>query len=570
MHTASAAFLDALNEAGVSHIFANFGSDHPPIIERLAEARTTGEKMPKVITCPSEMVALSAAHGFAQVTGQAQVVLVHVECGTQSLAGAVHNAARGRIPVLIFAGASPFTQEGELPGTRNEHIHWLQDVFDQRGLVRGYVKYENELRTGKNIKQLVFRALQFAHSDPRGPVYLVGAREVMEEAVEPQSVDPAQFPRLSTPALAPDDVATIVDALVRARRPLVVTSYLGRSAAAVEQLVALCERLAIGVHESVPNYVNFPSDHPLYQDNQWNEPEQSRALAEADTVLVLDSDVPWIAVVNKPRADALIFHIDADPLKQQMPLFYIGARRSIRADSAVALRQLNDHLAGTKIDEQAVTERRAHYAAQHEARRQRLLAREGLTGNVLTPAYLTAQVRRRLDDNTIVLNEGITNYHTIVDHLASRRAGAMIASGAGSLGWNGGAAIGVKLARPDKTVVALTGDGSYLFSIPSAVHWMARKYETPFVQIVYNNGGWRAPRLSTLSVHPHGFASKTRDLGLSFDPSPDYAGIAAAAGGALARTVRHPAELDEALDAAFDAVRRQGRAAVVDVVLPST
>src|SRR3984885_7510588 len=146
MYTSSSAFLEALNEAGVSHIFANWGSDHPALIEAIAEARFHGRKVPAVITCPNEMVALSAAHGFAQITGRAQAVVVHVECGTQSLGGAVHNAANGRVPALIFAGVSPITQEGELTGTRNEYVQWIQDVFDQRGLVRGYVRYENEIR----------------------------------------------------------------------------------------------------------------------------------------------------------------------------------------------------------------------------------------------------------------------------------------------------------------------------------------------------------------------------------------------------------------------------------------
>src|SRR5215475_12191347 len=154
MYTASTALIEALHEAGVSYIFANLGSDHSATIESLAEASATGRPAPKLVTSPNEMVALSAAHGFAQVAGRAQAVLVHVECGTQALAGAVHNAAKGRIPVLIFAGASPFTQEGEIRGSRNEFIQWIQDVPDQRGLVRGYVKYENDIRSGRNIKQL--------------------------------------------------------------------------------------------------------------------------------------------------------------------------------------------------------------------------------------------------------------------------------------------------------------------------------------------------------------------------------------------------------------------------------
>ena len=119
MPTAATAFLNALHEAGVSYIFANLGTDHPPIVESLAEANVTGRPVPQLITCPHEMVALSAAHGYAQATGRAQAVVVHVDVGTQSLGGAVHNAAKGRVPVLLFAGTSPFTQEGELLGSRN-------------------------------------------------------------------------------------------------------------------------------------------------------------------------------------------------------------------------------------------------------------------------------------------------------------------------------------------------------------------------------------------------------------------------------------------------------------------
>ncbi|MES1202686.1 MAG: thiamine pyrophosphate-binding protein, partial [Pseudomonadota bacterium] len=139
-YTGGAALIDALQELGVEFIFANFGSDHPAVVESIAGARAGRKPMPRVITCPNEMVGLSAAHGFGSVTGRPQAVLVHVECGTQALAGAVHNAAKGRIPVFIFAGASPLTQEGELKGSRNEFIHWIQDVHDQRGIVRGYMR----------------------------------------------------------------------------------------------------------------------------------------------------------------------------------------------------------------------------------------------------------------------------------------------------------------------------------------------------------------------------------------------------------------------------------------------
>jgi acetolactate synthase-1/2/3 large subunit len=566
-YTASTAFLDALVEAGVDYIFANLGSDHPALIESLAAAKVTGRKAPTLITCPNEMVALSCAHGFAQASGRGQAVFVHVECGTQSLAGAVHNAAKGRVPVLIFAGASPFTQEGELPGSRNEFIQWIQDVFDQRGLVRGYVKYENELRTGHNVKQIVHRAMQFAHSDPRGPVYLVGAREVMEQRIAPATVDPAGFAPIAPAALSGDAVSMILEALRGAERPLVVTSYLGRNPRAVAPLVELCRALGIGVLESVPNYVNFPQDDPLYQGNHWNHPYQNAALASADFILVIDSDVPWIPTVSRPADGATIFHIDVDPLKQQMPLWYIPARQAFRVDAETALRQLLNTIGPHDADEVRVAKRVRHWAALSERRSAELAAREA-PGAEISAEYLVSRLRPLIDANTHVVNETITNYHAVIDHLRLTRPGAMWASGGGSLGYNGGAAIGAKLALPEKTIVALTGDGSYMFSQPSTVHWIARQYGTPFVQVIFNNRGWRAPKFSTLALHPDGYASRANELGTSFDPPPDYGAIAAAAGRSFARKVMRPEEVDPALAEAFRVVREERRCAVLDVWLP--
>ena len=237
---------------------------------------------------------------------------------------------------------------------------------------------------------------------------------------------------------------------------------------AVTELVRFCSRLGVGVLESVPSFVNYPHNDPLYQGNHWNHPFQNRALAEADVILVIDSDVPWIPTVSRPRDVAAIYHIDVDPLKESMPLWYIKARQSFEADAATALRQLNAHLdRRRRSTSEAAERRRRHFAERHRERTAELDRREAADGDVITPEYLTACVRRQIGGEAIVLNEGITNYPAICDHIARAKPGTIFASGGGSLGWNGGAAIGMKLAAPEKTVVALTGDGSYMFSVPS-------------------------------------------------------------------------------------------------------
>jgi len=129
-YTASAAFLDTLIASGVKYLFVNLGTDHPGLVEVFAHASMTKRKdFPRVLTCPNEMVALTIAHTYAQVTGECQAVLLHVETGTLAMAGALHNATKARVPVLIWAGASPSTIEGEVLGGRTEFIQFQQEYF---------------------------------------------------------------------------------------------------------------------------------------------------------------------------------------------------------------------------------------------------------------------------------------------------------------------------------------------------------------------------------------------------------------------------------------------------------
>lgn len=98
------------------------------------------------------MVAMSMADGYARYTNQPQCVIIHVDVGTQGLGAAVHNASCGRAPVLVFAGLSPYTIEGEYRGSRTEYIHWVQDVPDQKQIVAQYCRYTGEIKRGKNVK----------------------------------------------------------------------------------------------------------------------------------------------------------------------------------------------------------------------------------------------------------------------------------------------------------------------------------------------------------------------------------------------------------------------------------
>jgi acetolactate synthase-1/2/3 large subunit len=568
-YTTASALMDALQEAGVSYIFSNLGSDHPAIIESWAQAKEKKRTLPQIILCPHEMVALSAAQGYAEATGQPQAVLVHVDCGTLNLGGAVHNVSKGRVPVLIFSGTSPITQEGEMIGSRNESIHWLQDVFDQRGSVREYMKYTNEIRTGKNVKQLVFRALQMAQSEPKGPVYLMASREVLEEEVEPKSLDLRGWQPIAPSALPPDQVSEIAEQLLHAQKPLIVTSYLGRNRQAINELIRLAERLAIPVLEASPKYVNFPASHAMHVGYVWHQQEQNNILSEADFILVLDSDVPWIPLVNKPSETCKVYYIDVDPLKERTPLWYIPSHGFFRADTHIALKQLNDYLdQHSPVNDDEISQRKNIIAKIHYELREDWKLKEQNRGDHISAEWLTACIRQAIGEDSIVINETVTYFDVVSKHLPRNKPGTLFTSGASALGWSGGGALGMKLAHPEQLVVSLVGDGTYMLSQPTTVYWMSRKYNLPILTVIYNNEGWRGPKLSTLGVHPNGVAYHTNQFPVDFSPSAHLADVAKAAGNAYAKTIEDPNELLEELHKAVRIVRN-GQSAVLDVRLPN-
>lgn len=533
------------------------------------------------------MVALSMADGYARISGTPQCVLVHVDVGTQGLGAAVHNASCGRTPVFIFAGLSPITQEGELPGSRTEFIHWIQDMPDQKQIVSQYCRYTGELKTGKNVKQVVNRALQFATSSPQGPVYMVGSREVMEEEITPYKVNQKHWGPVLPSALTEDAVEDIASHLVSAKNPLVIVGQTGRQRQAVTELVALADTIpGLSVIDTSVSEMCFPADHPSFLGVAYGQHE---AISAADVILIADCDVPWIPTLCKPSSSAVIFHIDVDPLKQQMSLFYIPSQGTYRADCGRAFRQLHQHISRNKafvrtLASPEYTARRAALKSSHKERIKSLERQARPLPGINAPLkaeYLFSQLRKTCPVDTIWCVEAVSLAPAAANHIRPTIPFSWLNCGAGGLGWSGGAALGIKLASDDqnggknkgKFICQIVGDGTFLFGVPSTVYWIARRYSIPVLTIVLNNKGWNAPRSSLLKVHPNGAGSKrtNEEMNISFAPTPDYVGIArAAAGGQLwTNRARSVEELGRVLPEAVKAVSN-GTGAVIEAQLDGT
>ncbi|MGH6750778.1 MAG: thiamine pyrophosphate-requiring protein, partial [Bradyrhizobium sp.] len=408
-HSTAHYFLEGLVDLGVEYIFANLGTDHVSLIEEMARWDKDGRKHPEMILCPHEVVAVHMAGGYALATGRAQAVLVHVDAGTANACMAIQNLFRYRLPVLLFAGRAPHTLHGELTGSRDTYVHFVQDPFDIASIVRPYVKWEYSLPSGVVVKEALARAGAFAHSDPPGPVYMMLPRETLaeewDEAAMP-SYPPARYGSVQAGGVEPVRAEAIAQALMAAENPVAFAAYLGRKPQAVAVLERLARTTGIRVAEFNSIDLNIPQDSPCFAGS-----DPLPLLEHADLGLLLDSDVPFVPQYAK-RVDAIKWiQIDIDPLKADFPMWGFPTDIRVQGDCAVVLQQVLDAVEARADDayRRQVAERIASWSGAREAlakRRAAASANPGTSG-AINPSHLFSVLNTKLKQDDIIVNEAI-------------------------------------------------------------------------------------------------------------------------------------------------------------------
>ncbi len=560
--TTAEAYLELLRDRGIEYFLGNAGTDFAPLVEAFATLEAEGRPAPRPLVVPHEFVAVSMGHGYYLGSGRPLAVMVHVTVGTGNASTPIISASRANVPILMSAGRTPITEEG-LPGARDLHIHWAQESFDQAAMLREYVKWDYELRNPVQLESVVDRALEVMLAAPQGPVYLTLPREVL--ASRPPALTVTSPSRRQVAGERFPDPARIEEAgrlLARASSPLILVSAGGRDPRAVAALVELAEAGGIGVVEADPIYLNFPHDHPLhlgYNQSGATDP----ALAEADAVLVVEADVPWYPSIQKPPAGAPIIHLGVDPFFSRYPMRSYPCDVPIAATPAAALPLLAEAVR-RHADAGAVAARSARVAAEHRRRRAawEAVATEQASRSTIGFAWVARAIQDLLDEDTVVVNEyPLDRRYTSFNH-----AGTYIASPHSSgLGFGLGAALGVKLARPESMVIATLGDGAYFFSQPVSCHFVERAHQLPILTVIFNNQRWEAVKRSVLSLYPDGRAKSTDRFPLSdLTPSPRFEEIVKAVDGHGER-VERPGDVGPALKRGLAAVR-EGRPALLNVL----
>ncbi len=548
--------LRRMKALGVDYVFGNAGTDFPPIIE--AFARATGDALPQPVLVPHETVAVGMAHGHYLATGRAQSAMVHVNVGLANALMGLLNAATDNAPMLMCSGRTPVTERGRL-GSRSRPIHWGQEMRDQAAMVREAVKWDYELRYPEQAEAVVERALAIANSDPAGPVYLSLPREVL---AAPAPETPALATRLQpTRAGAPRaEAVAAAAALVReATNPVIIAQRLPVRGD-WRALADLAVRFALPVVDFWAARNVIATDHPMHAGG---DPQEW--LADADVVITVDAQVPWMIDEKNAGWGAKIIAIGADPLFQRVPVRSFPVDVALAGDAVLGLKALTQALAPLAEEGKAAIERRWAMVSQRGAARRAAAGERAAkgAGSPMSPAWVSHCLSQAKAEDAAVFNELGCDRSV----MAFTRPGTYFSAAlSGGLGWAAPAALGFQLADRERQVIACIGDGSHIFANPVACHMVALAEKLPVLTVVFNNGVWQAVRRATVAMYPEGEAVRANTMPFTqLAPAMDYAAIAKAHGVWSARVADGQA-LPEAIGRALK-VCASGSPALLDVVV---
>jgi acetolactate synthase-1/2/3 large subunit len=399
-----------------------------------------------------------------------------------------------------------------------------------------------------------------ALGNPQGPVYLVLPREVLAQKMETVTIHPFRKAKTEISQPGPETIKRTVELLRQASNPLIVTGRLGADTHAVSALVSFAEALVAPVVTPASAFLSFPTTHDFHLGVS-----SAPYVKDADLVVVVESDVPWYPFQAKPPENAKVIQIAKEPSYSGMPIRSFPMDISIGGDPKSALEILARELNGQPRSEAQLDERAGRIRAERKRYRERLKqkaenANKERPINTSWLSYCLEQVR---DGDTIIVNDhGVESEYLNLSEPGTYFSG----SSAGGLGWGIGGGLGMKLARPDKTIVATMGDGTYIFNNPTACHFVSQAYDLPMLTIVCNNATWYSSKAATKQVLPDGWAVSTGNFPLcELTPAPRYEMVVAAHGG-YGELVEDPAELLPALKRALKVVREEKRQAVLNVI----
>jgi benzoylformate decarboxylase len=533
------AIMEIFRAEGVHYIFGNPGTTELGFLDMLQDYPQL-----QYILCLHESIALGAAQMYANAAGKTGVVNLHVAPGLGNALGALYNATIGKMPLVVTAGQ----QDSRL--LLREPVL----AYDLVSMARPLAKWAVQLQHVADIPVLLPRAFKVAQDAPRGPVFIALPSDIIDQ--ETTLHLPAPTPSYRRMRPDPAGITAAAELLARAKHPVIICGDGVAAAQAQTELLQVAEYLGAPVWSPVlTGALGFPSGHAQFQGELPGEYRAiRRALGEADVVLAVGANLFDEVFFNAepPLPDGCaVIHVDTSSweIAKNLPTT-IG----LLADPKLALQELAEELVPrlTGNPQQLAAQRRTALAAQkqRDAERQEQRARERWDSIPIAPPRLMAALRECLPANVVVYNEAITASIDLMRTLAFDQPGSLFGNHGGGIGQGLPGALGVKLANPDRPVVALIGDGSSMYTVQS--FWTAAHHNIPVLYIILNNQSYRILKFNMNRYRrglqlPAGRPYPHMDLA---NPGLDFVTIARGMGVAGTR-LSHPADIQPAVTAAL-------------------
>jgi benzoylformate decarboxylase len=542
-------FMESLIAHGVGHIFGNPGTTESPILDALLDYPQL-----RYIVTLHEGVALGAASYYAQASGKPAVVNVHVAPGLGNALGMLYNAFKARVPLVVTAGQQDTRLRLRGPVLGHDLV----------AMAAPLTKWSVQVERADEFALIMHRALKIATDPPAGPVFVALPIDVLEQETDLAPFPPGDLYR--SPAPDSGGVQAAVELLMRAQRPAIVAG--DDAAGAAAELSALAELLGAAVWcEGIRAKQVLPSAHANFRLGlPFDTVGIRKALDGADVVLLVGGpffEEVWYAPGSPLPADAVAIQVEGSPERLAHNIAVSVGLVSDPHAALSALRVAVERSAGPGFRDAAARRNEALRALKTEdAQAQRARAAKRWDQAPISVPRLVAEIEAALPGDAIVVDESITASIDLARTVDFDGPGSYVGARGGGIGQALPGALGVKLAHPDRPVVALSGDGSAMYSIQAL--WTAAHHDLAVVFLILNNREYRILK-HNMDTYRQRFGAKPDRGYPNMDlVSPDLGFVDMARGmGVEAARVSKPDELRSALDAALGA----GRAYLLDIAI---
>ena len=471
-------FMEALIAHGVECIFGNPGTTENSVLDRLID-----HPQLRYYVALHEGVAVGAANFYAQASGKTGIVNLHVAPGLGNGIGMMYGALKASSPLIVTAGQQDTRMRLRGPVLGHDLVAIAEPV----------TKWSAEPRSADEIGPMLRQAFKIATDPPCGPVFVSLPVDVMEQETNVVAQTSGEL-RFASPA-DPAGITALADLLIASQRPAVVVGDDVATEGAYHALIALVESAGCAVFsQGLRVQSAFPNQHPNYGGRLAFEATGiARALADYDLLLLLGGpffEEIWFDADSPVPAASKVVQIESSHqrLAANLPLD-LGLVGNLAATLPALTQQLADRAEATFRN--AVVTRNDNLAQAKASARQ--AADQRLAGLVdatpMTPANAIDAIRQALPPDTIVVDESITASLEVGAQFDYREPGDFFAAAGGGIGQGVAGAIGVQVAQPDRRVLAISGDGSAMYSIQAL--WSAAHHDLPIVFLILSNREYR-------------------------------------------------------------------------------